>query len=77
MRTHSMTCWVTGGDTLGYAQALVNMLAYTIPEIQEQSVSDTWGGAQPLVYALADTRGGGADNWRHTRRCAGTERPAG
>ena len=49
-----MTSWVTVGDTLGNAQALVDTLADTVPEM-ELSVGDTRGGAQALVDAMADT----------------------
>ena len=50
-----MTCWVTVGDTLGNAEALVDTLAHTVPEIEELSKGETQGGAQALVAALADT----------------------
>ena len=46
MRTHIMTCWVTVGKTLGNAEALVDTLIDTEPEMEELSVGDTWGGAQ-------------------------------
>ena len=55
MRTLSMTCWVTGCDTLGNAQALVNTVAETVQEMEELSGGDTRGGAEVLVDALADT----------------------
>ena len=55
MRTHLITCWVTVGKTLGNAQALVDTLIDTEPEMEELSVGDTWGGAQALVDARAHT----------------------
>ena len=50
-----MTLWVTLDDPPGKAQALVYMLADTVPEMEEQSVGDTWGFAKALVDALAGT----------------------
>ena len=43
------------GDTLGHAQALVDTLADTVPEMEWLSVGDTRGGAQALVEAMAVT----------------------
>ena len=50
-----MTCWVTVGDTLGNKQALVDMLADTVPNMEEKSAIETRGGAEALGDALADT----------------------
>ena len=50
-----MTCWVTLGDTLSNAQALVDMLADTVPEMEEYSVFKKRVGPQALVDALEDT----------------------
>ena len=50
-----MTCWVTLGDTLSNAQALVDTLSDTVPKMEQLSVADTRGGSQALVDARADT----------------------
>ena len=50
-----MTCWVTLGDTLSNAHALVDTLSDTVPKMEELSVGDTHVGAQALVDARADT----------------------
>ena len=50
-----MTFWVTLGDPLGNAQALVDTLADTVQETEEFSVGDSLGNAQALVDTLADT----------------------
>ena len=50
-----MTCWVTVGDTLGNEEALVDMLADTVPNMEEKSAIETRGGAQALGDTLADT----------------------
>ena len=50
-----MTCWVTGCDTLGYAQALVNTLADMVPGMQDYSVFEKRVGPQALVDAMEDT----------------------
>ena len=50
-----MTCWVTLGDTLSNAQALVDTLADSVPEMEEYSVFKKRVGPQALVDALADT----------------------
>ena len=50
-----MTCWVTLGDTLGNAQALVDTLSDTILEKEGITVGDSQGGVQALVDAMADT----------------------
>ena len=55
MPNHRMTCWVTLGDKLSNAQALVDTLADTVLEIEELSKGKTRGGSQALVYALDDT----------------------
>ena len=49
-----MTCWVTLGETLGNAQSLVDMLADSLPEMEELSVGDTWGCAEALSDAWAN-----------------------
>ena len=49
-----MTCWVTLGDTLSNAQALVDTLSDTVPKMEELSVGDKHVGAQALVDARAD-----------------------
>ena len=55
MRTYLMTCWVTVGDTLRNAEALVDTLAGTVPEMEEYSVFKKRVGPQALVDALEDT----------------------
>ena len=35
MRTHSITCWVTVGDTQGNEEALVDTLADTVPNMEK------------------------------------------
>ena len=49
-----MTCWVTLSDTLHNAQALVDMVADTVQEMEELAGGDTPGNADTLVYAWAD-----------------------
>ena len=49
-----MSCWVTLGETLGNAQSLVDMLADSVPEMEELSVGDTWGSAKALSDAWTD-----------------------
>ena len=49
-----MDCWVTLSDTLNNAQALVDMVADTVQEMEELSVGDTPGNAQALFYAGTD-----------------------
>ena len=49
-----MTCWVTVNDTLGNEQALVDMLADTVPEMEDRSLGDTQGSAEALVDTRAD-----------------------
>ena len=49
-----MDCWVTLSDTLNNAQALVDMVADTVQEMEELSVGDTPGNAQGVLYAGAD-----------------------
>ena len=49
-----MTCWVTLSDTLDNAEALVDMVADTVQEMEELSVGDTPGNAEALVYAWAE-----------------------
>ena len=46
---------MTLGDTLSNAQALVQTLADTVPEMEEYSVFDKRVGPQALVDAMADT----------------------
>ena len=41
-------------DTLGHAQALVDTLGDTVPEMEGLSVGDKRGGTQALVDARAD-----------------------
>ena len=48
-----MTCWVTPGETFGNAQSLVDMLADSVPEMEELSVGDTWGCWEALCDAWA------------------------
>ena len=54
MRRHLITCWVTLGETLGNVQSLVDMLADSVPEMEELSVGDTWGCPESLSDAWAD-----------------------
>ena len=49
-----MTCWVTLDETLGNAQSVVDMLADSVPEMEELSVGDIWGCAEALSDAWAD-----------------------
>ena len=49
-----MTCWVTLSDTLHNAQALVDMVADTVQEMEELAGGETPGNAEALVYAWAD-----------------------
>ena len=46
---------MTLGDTLSNAQALVDTLADTVPEMEEYSVFKKRVGPETLVDALADT----------------------
>ena len=39
---------------MGNAQSLVDMLADSVPEMEELSVGDTWGCAEALSDAWAD-----------------------
>ena len=50
-----MTCWVTLGDKLSNAQALVAMQSDTVPEMEEKSLGDTVSGAQAPVDARDET----------------------
>ena len=50
-----MTCWVTVGDTLRNAEAMVDTLAGTVLEMEELSVGEIRRGAQALVDALGYT----------------------
>ena len=45
---------MTLAETLGNAQSLVDMLADSVPEMEELSVGDTWGCAESLSDAWAD-----------------------
>ena len=45
---------MTLGETLGNVQALVDMLADSLPEMEELSVGDTWGCGEALSDAWAN-----------------------
>ena len=60
-----MNCWVTLDDTLGNAEALVDAMADTLPEVEAVTPGNTLGDA----YALNDLLG---DSWRHTGQCGST-----
>ena len=64
-----MACWVTVGDALGNAQALVDTLADTVPEVKALKPGDTLYDAHTLNYLLGDS-------WRHIGQSAGTGRHA-
>ena len=80
-----MTCWVTLGETLGNAQSLVDMLADSLPEMEE-ALSDDWANKVAEFEAVTpgDTLGDAhvlndllGDSWRHTAQCGGTGRHVG
>ena len=41
-------------ETLGNAQSLIDILADSVPEMEELSVGDTWGCVESLSDAWAD-----------------------
>ena len=45
---------MTLGETLGNVQSLVDMLADSVPEMEELSVGDTWGCAEAVSDAWAN-----------------------